>query len=93
MGIPTILLKGGFPLLIFFGFVLFSFVLKFKTVKNNIYLFGNWATVIIWFIFLYAEGFIGNNSSPFEMLLAYSIGFVLSNPSEARINQMIKSDV
>lgn len=93
MGIPTILLKGGFPLLIFFGYILISFVLKFKTVTKNIYLFGNWATVIIWFIFLYAEGFIGNNLSPFEILLAYSIGFVLSNPSEYRINQMIKSDV
>lgn len=93
MGIPTILLKGGFPLLIFFGYILFRFVLKFKTVTKNIYLFGNWATVIIWFMFLYAEGFIGNNYSPFEMLLAYSIGFVLSNPSNYRINQMIKSDV
>ena len=93
MGIPTIILKGGFPLLFFFGFLLMSFILKYKKATKNIYLFANWSTVIIWFIFLYAEGFIGNNSSPFEILLAYSIGFVLSNPTEFRIKKMIKSDV
>jgi hypothetical protein len=47
----------------------------------------------VWFIFLYAEGFIGNNSSPYEITLAYALGLVLSKPSEARINQMIKSNV
>lgn len=93
MGIPTILLKGGFPLLFLFVIILIRFLLMYKKVIKNVYLFGSWAIVIVWFIFLYAEGFIGNNSSPFEVLLAYSIGFVLSNPSEARINQMIKTDV
>jgi hypothetical protein len=93
MGIPTIILKGGVPLLLFFGLILVKLVLMFGYVRKNIYLFASWSLVIVWFIFLYAEGFIGNNSSPYEITLAYALGLVLSKPSEARINQMIKSNV
>jgi hypothetical protein len=78
MGLPTMLLKGGVLLIGLFAVYLFKILNLYKKAKTNIYLFASWLIVIIWFIFLYAEGFIGNYVNPYEILLAYSFGFVLS---------------
>jgi hypothetical protein len=79
MGIPTMMLKGGIPLVAFFGFIFFKVLQLFKICKKNEFLFAGWVSVFIWFVFLYAEGFIGNYLSPFEILLGYSIGLILSS--------------
>lgn len=78
MGIPTMMLKGGVMLVLFITSILIMILKLFKTCKKNVYLFAAFTTVIIWFMFLYAEGFIGNYYSIFEILLGYSIGLVLS---------------
>lgn len=82
MGLPTMLLKGGIVLIGLFALILIKFIGLFKVCRKDEYLFGAWATVIIWFIFLYSEGFIGNLLSVFEILLGYSIGMVLSAASQ-----------
>ena len=78
LGIPTMLLKGGFLLVGLFAIYLVKIGKLYKKVKQNVYLFAAWINVIIWFLFLYPEGFIGNYYNPFEILLAYSIGMLLS---------------
>ena len=78
MGIPTMLLKGGVLLIGLFAVYLYKILNLYKKAKTNIYLFGSWVTVILWFMFLYPEGFIGHFYNPHEILLAYSFGSVLS---------------
>jgi len=78
MGLPTMFLKGGIFLIGLFAVYLFKILKLYKKTKTNIYLYTSWVMVIIWFIFLYAEGFIGHFYNPHEILLAYSFGFILS---------------
>jgi hypothetical protein len=81
MGLPTMLLKGGVIFIGFFALIFIKFLQLYKVCRKNEYLFGAWVTVMVWFIFLYAEGFIGNILSMNEILLGYSIGLVLSSSS------------
>jgi hypothetical protein len=81
MGLPTILLKGGVIFVGIFVLILIKVTQLYKVCRKNEYLFAAWVTVMVWFIFLYAEGFIGNLLSMNEILLGYSIGLVLSSSS------------
>ena len=77
MGVPTILLKGGYVLLCYFLLLFFVLLKKFKTVKTNSDMFGLWSFVIIWFIFVYGEGFLSGIST--EIIVAYCIGALLAS--------------
>lgn len=78
MGLPTMLLKGGLILVSLFALIMFKLITLFRICKRNLFLFSAWVTSFIWFVFLYAEGFIGNMLSIFEIFLGFSIGVVLS---------------
>lgn len=77
MGIPTILLKGGFVLLIIMALIVLRSLGTYKYVKTNQFAFACWTLVLVWAIFLYGEGFIGSMRNLNELLLAYAFGFLL----------------
>lgn len=78
MGLPTMLLKGGLVLVSLFSLIMFKLLRSYKICKRNMFHFSAWVTSFLWFVFLYAEGFIGNMLSIFEIFLGFSIGVVLS---------------
>lgn len=80
MGVPTILLKGGIPLLGYFIFLFVSLIFKYETCRTQVLGFELWVYVFIYFFFLYFEGTINSGSFAIQdIILAYSIGFLSSN--------------
>jgi len=77
MGIPTILLKGGFVFLGIVLVILFMALRAYKYVKISQIAFACWVVVFIWVVFLYAEGFIGSMRNINELIIGYSIGILL----------------
>lgn len=83
MGVPTILLKGGIPLLIYWIIMAVHVLLKFGTAKRSQIAFSFWITAFLFFTFLYLEGYIGATQNLFHLMVAYSIGFLFSIRSKS----------
>ena len=77
MGLPTILLKGGVVLLIILVILVLRTLSAYKYAKTHQFVFACWSMVLLWAIFVYAEGYIGSVRNINEFLLGYSFGFLL----------------
>ena len=78
MGVPTILLKGGIPLLVYWIIIAFLVLLKFGKARRSQIAFSFWITTFIFFSFLYVEGYIGAEQNVFHLMVAYSNGYLFS---------------
>lgn len=78
MGVSTILLKGGIVLLVFWIFVVIAFLNKFRLAKRDEISFSFWFVTLVFFVFLYVEGYFGAQRNIFHFIAAYGLGYSFS---------------